>query len=138
MTRSDDSDDYGPKLYVLDEDHNLIRERDTIRWGAWFEHADRVVAQTGYRQTRMVDGPYGRYPKHVAGIQVSTVFLGLDHRFFGDGPPLIFETMVFGGPHDEAQERYCSWKAAEAGHKRWVAKVFPALASASEGKNKDG
>lgn len=28
------------------------------------------------------------------GVKVSTVWLGLDHAFFG-GPPLIFETMVF-------------------------------------------
>lgn len=27
-------------------------------------------------------------------IKVSTVWLGLDHNFFG-GPPIIFETMVF-------------------------------------------
>ena len=26
---------------------------------------------------------------------VSTVWLGMDHNFFGHGPPLIFETMVF-------------------------------------------
>ena len=26
---------------------------------------------------------------------VSTVFLGLDHNFLGNGPPLIYETMVF-------------------------------------------
>ena len=26
---------------------------------------------------------------------ISTVWIGLDHRFMGDGPPLIFETMVF-------------------------------------------
>jgi hypothetical protein len=33
-------------------------------------------------------------------IGISTVFLGLDHRHFGDGPPLLFETMVFGGSRD--------------------------------------
>lgn len=26
---------------------------------------------------------------------VSTVFLGLDHNYLDDGPPLLFETMVF-------------------------------------------
>ena len=46
---------------------------------------------------------------------VSTVFLGLDHAFDG-GTPLLFETMIFGGEHDEYQERYATWDEAEAGH----------------------
>lgn len=33
-------------------------------------------------------------------IRVSTVWLGLNHNWDPDGPPLIFETMVFGGPLD--------------------------------------
>lgn len=48
-------------------------------------------------------------------IRVSTVFLGLDHRF-GEGPPLVFETMVFGGPLDQDVDRYTTWEEAEAGH----------------------
>jgi hypothetical protein len=50
---------------------------------------------------------------------VSTVFLGLDHQW-GDGPPLVFETMIFGGEHDQYQERYSTWDEAEAGHKQGV------------------
>jgi hypothetical protein len=55
------------------------------------------------------------------GVQnVSTVFLGLDHRF-GEGPPLLFETMVFGfGPDDERCERCSTWEEAEAQHERIV------------------
>ncbi len=41
---------------------------------------------------------------------VSTVWLGLDHNFALGGPPLIFETMVFGprdlGPPDEYGRRF--------------------------------
>lgn len=29
-------------------------------------------------------------------VTISTQWLGLDHRFGGDGPPLIFETAIFG------------------------------------------
>lgn len=48
---------------------------------------------------------------------VSTVFLGIDHNHMGDGPPILFETMVFGcGPWDNYQERYATWDEAEAGH----------------------
>ena len=48
-------------------------------------------------------------------VTVSTVWLGLNHNF-GDGPPLIFETMIFGGQHDEFQERYSTEAEALAGH----------------------
>lgn len=44
----------------------------------------------------------------VGEIMVSTVFLRTDHDFTGTGPPILFETMVFGGgePWHEFQERY--------------------------------
>jgi hypothetical protein len=55
---------------------------------------------------------------------VSTVWLGLDHQFLGDGPPLIFETMVFdkGSPsyHDMEQRRYSTLEQALAGHAEMV------------------
>lgn len=49
---------------------------------------------------------------------ISTVWLGIDHSF-GFGKPLIFETMIFGGPADQYQDRYSTLAEAEAGHK-WV------------------
>jgi hypothetical protein len=54
-----------------------------------------------------------------AGVTVSTVFLGLDHQF-GSGPPLLFETMIFGGQLDEFQARYSTWDQAIAGHAKAV------------------
>lgn len=59
--------------------------------------------------------------RHVAvaelsdGVRISTVFLGLDHSF-GDGPPLLFETMIFNGPHDGYCERCSTWEQAEEQH----------------------
>jgi hypothetical protein len=58
--------------------------------------------------------------RHVAktkgpGCKISTVFLGLDHSF-GEGKPLLFETMVFGGKFDQETNRYSTWDEAEAGH----------------------
>jgi hypothetical protein len=32
----------------------------------------------------------------------------------------VFETMIFGGPFDQYQDRYCTWAEAVAGHKRAV------------------
>ncbi len=52
------------------------------------------------------------------GHWVSTVYIGMDHSF-GDGPPLIFETMVFGGD-DEIQVRYSTKEEALAGHREVV------------------
>lgn len=43
---------------------------------------------------------------------VSTVYLGLNHRW-GDGPPLIFETMTF---PDEEQWRYSTEAEAKENH----------------------
>lgn len=60
-------------------------------------------------------------------IRVSTVFLGLDHNFSGHGPPLLFETMCFGGVCDGAQQRYATWHEAEQGHEAIVQRVRLAL-----------
>jgi hypothetical protein len=62
------------------------------------------------------------------GLYVSTVWLGIDHSF-GEGPPLIFESMAFQsqapgeflGP-DLDQMRYSTEEEALAGHKMMVAK----------------
>lgn len=71
---------------------------DLINWGKWFQTAERHVAQD-----------------RIGEVRVSTVFLGLDHAW-GGGPPLLFETMIFGGPHDQYQERCSTWEEAEAMH----------------------
>ena len=53
---------------------------------------------------------------------VSTVWLGLDHNYLGDGPPLIFETMVFRGKGrdrravDSILRRYTTKEEALGGH----------------------
>lgn len=79
-------------------------------WPGWFElhEADRVVAQTD-----------------VGDCFVATEFLGVDLR--GREPPLLWETLVRGGPlHGEGQ-RYASWDAAEQGHRAWVMRVKHAI-----------
>ena len=89
--------------YILDG-HTPVPV-EMMRWAKWFETADRKVAVT-----------------MVGDIKISTVFLGLDHSF-GHGPPLLFETMIFGGPHDEDMARYSTWDEAEAGHNKVVESV---------------
>lgn len=58
---------------------------------------------------------------HVREAWVSTVWLGIDLGYWGWGPPIIFETMIFGGEHDSWCERYATKEAALAGHERVVA-----------------
>ena len=55
----------------------------------------------------------------IGDVNISTVFLGIDHSYNG-GTPVLFETMIFGGENDQYKERYTSWEEAEKGHKRAV------------------
>ena len=53
---------------------------------------------------------------------VSTVFLALDAGI-DDDKPILFETMVLGGPLHYVMKRYCTYDEAEAGHKAMVKRV---------------
>lgn len=69
---------------------------------------------------------------NVGPYVVSTVFLVLDHRY-DDGPPVLFETMVFArdefedpdreGLQDFDSRRYCTEAEAAAGHEETVTLV---------------
>lgn len=96
-----------PHLYVLNESGEPQPCEDLRLWGHWFEGAQRVLRQTDARP----------------GVVVSTVFLGTDHNFSGDGPALLWETMVFGGALDETQERHASRAEPIAAHERLVAEA---------------
>ena len=54
-------------------------------------------------------------------VMVSTVFShGICHRWGDEGDPVLWETMIFGGEHDQYQERYTSYEDALEGHKAAV------------------
>jgi hypothetical protein len=55
----------------------------------------------------------------IGDITVSTVFLGIDHNWSGEGPPVLWETMIF-GMEDEPCWRYSSEKEALEGHEQAV------------------
>lgn len=77
-----------------------------------FREADKLLSDRSYkvvRQTKLSK------PQ----LFVSTVWLGLDHRFGGGNPPLIFETMVFcdaTGWSDLDCRRYATEEEALVGH----------------------
>lgn len=72
-----------PLYYMLDARGDPIATDDVIAWGRWYERADRRLAVTA-----------------VGASRVSTVFLGLDHNFFDGAFPVLWETLVIGGPLD--------------------------------------
>jgi len=93
--------------YIL-VDKKPVAEIDSIKWAKWFKNIDnRRVAET-----------------NIESIRVSTVFLGIDHNFGDKGPPVLFETMIFGGIEDEYQTRCCTWEQAEAMHAKAVQLVM--------------
>lgn len=57
------------------------------------------------------------------GVHVSTVFLGIDHGF-GFGPPVLFETMVFGNSNILEQRRASTLAEAIAWHQSRVGKYL--------------
>jgi hypothetical protein len=98
-----------PLFYRIHPDHS-ITVTDNEDWCRQLEAIDeRVVALTA-------DGD----------IRVSTVFLGLDHGMLDPGPPILFETLVFGGKLEGEGSRYATWDEAIEGHKVWVRHVVEA------------
>ena len=104
------------RTYILDG-RNPIPCADFMTGARWFQTSDRHVAKTDF-----------------GDVRVSTVFLGFD-RSFGQGPPLLFETMIFGGPFDQDkyQERCSTWEEAEAQHAEAVEVARQSLNGACAG-----
>lgn len=95
--------------YILDGKYP--KKVSLKEWALWFESHythERIVARTEWYDAETDEN-----------VTVSTVFLGLDHQFLY-GPPLLFETMIFGGEHDQEHIRYTTWYQAERGHKTMV------------------
>lgn len=94
----------GGLFYTLDG-KKAIPCDDVLTWGKWFQSSNRVIAQT-----------------EVNNCQVSTVFLGTNYNYAA-GIPTLFETMIFGGEHDEYIKRYDTWDEAEKGHNEIVESI---------------
>ena len=86
--------------YVLDE-KNQPKPATVEEFGRFMtEHQIRKVVG----RTELPDG-----------VQVSTVFLGLDHAW-GGGAPLLFETLIFDGQYDGHMWRWHTRDQAVTGH----------------------
>ena len=97
--------------YVLDDKGVPVVELNLLTWAAWFETADRKLKETT-----------------IGSFRISTDFLGLDHGF-GEGPPLLWETVVFdkgafkNSPLDGEMERYSTRAEAIQGHELMCERV---------------
>ena len=91
-----------PMFYILDEHGVITSTDDVIEWGESHEKGCKFIAADNITDD----------------IRVSTVFLGIDHAFDPDGPTVLFETMVFGGPSNESRYRCSTKEEALEQHKR--------------------
>jgi len=97
-----------------------VPEPDPLAWAEWFE-------QIEHRRVRLT---------RVGPFEVSTIFLGFDHNSWGNGHPILFETMAsmpemlhpvrlgrrarLMREWTDVQERCSTWTQAEAQHDRVV------------------
>jgi hypothetical protein len=85
---------------------------DTATWSEFYESSKRFLWITDVGDAR------------VGNIRIKTVFFGFDDMaIVGEqrvGPPLLFGTMVFGGPLTGQEALHATWDEAEAGHRQMV------------------
>ena len=94
--------------------HTPVEVDDLMEWADEVENTNHCVQRD-----------------EIDGVTVSTVFLTLDHSF-GQGSPLLFETMIFGGFHDGYQERYTTWDEAVEGHQKALGLVKSVISLSCE------
>lgn len=88
--------------FILNDDGTTTPISDIAHWAEWIENKNHRVALT-----------------EIKDVTISTIFLGISL----EEPPILFETMIFGGEHDGAACRYQTKKDALEGHKQAVALV---------------
>lgn len=89
-----------PMYYILDDNKLVVPARDHWEWASWFDKPDRIVRQ-----------------EEIGTAWVSTVFLGMDMNWSMEGPPIVFETMIFPtDAWDDYTDRCATYEEALAMH----------------------
>ena len=96
-------------FYVLDENDNPVATEDYLKWSEFFSSINN--RSFGYTQLE-------------GNVTVSTIFMGIDYSFgLVEKNPILFETMVFGGPLNGKIKRYSSKDDAKKGHAAIVEEI---------------
>jgi len=112
------------------ERERFMKEIRLDYWGRpfYYDMNGKPLSMEGWTEAYGMDRHIGDTYLHLRGhvYRVSTVWLGLNHGFSPDSPPLIFETMVFmDGDMSglDIMDRYSTKAQAKAGHARICAVV---------------
>ena len=88
----------------------MVPEPDFLKWAIWFETAARGLDETFVTDTRTGER-----------IRIATSFVGLSG---GEGrPPLLWETLVFGGRMDGEGKRSATVEEARQAHREFADRV---------------
>ena len=96
-----------PDTYVLDGAGRPVPEPDPVRWVAWYDASERARCLAH-------DVLFGGDDPDMS-VEVATVFLAVD-RGGGAGTPVLWETMILGGPQGGRTWGYATREAALRGH----------------------
>lgn len=94
----------------------------------YYDRQGRPVSAEEWSRLHSSGLDYLKVRRDVVGqYLISTVWIGLDHNFSPTGPPLIFETMIF-GPDEETSggvliDRYTTEEEAIKGHEETLFSV---------------
>lgn len=92
-----------------------------------------AVPCTFHEWAEMLDSSLRHIAKdEIEGVEISTVFLGLDHNWRRNGKPMIFETMTFSDSFGEIQLRCSTYMQAEEMHRTVVDLVRDSVGQADE------
>lgn len=104
-------------LYKL-ENKKVTPVEDELEWIAWYSTTGSRFIESYSTVYKTLEVPGSRIY-----ISVETVFLGIDNNFHTDGIPLLFETLIEGGPFDGEKTRSSSLEEALKVHKRCIERV---------------
>lgn len=112
----------GINRYLLDERGEPKPVADLMEWAKGLE------ADMGGDARRAVVG-MTIIGEGAEQVEVSTVFLFIDHNYRRGGPPILWETIVFGLGSELREQSRCAGgrEQAEAMHERWCAEVCARL-----------
>lgn len=102
--------------YTLDDSLRPVACDDLDAYMEW--HSSMPLSAGWYQRKTGLGFVLSR-DEVAPGIEVSTVFLAINHDFLGEGEPILWETMVFAKDWDGLyQDRYTAHADAVAGHTR--------------------